>query len=155
MGLATMLLRSPVNIEAKLSGAASVAASVRGMVTGKMKLAMTAMTAARKVDTRYSTITVPNCLPIFSLDCASALMIRINTSRGAIALSAPTNSVPRIPIPGAVSAALGITSASTAPMTIPITIRSTRLTLLYAFTIFISLFSSFDVSFALKSRCIV
>ena len=139
MGLATMLLRRPVKIAEKLSGAASEAASVRVMVTGKMKLAQTAMTAARKVEMRYRTITVPNFLPIFSLDCASALMMRMNTSSGAMAFRAPTNRVPRMPMPGAVSAALGMSRASATPMTMPITMRSTRLTLLYAFTIFISL----------------
>ena len=145
--MATMLLSRPVKIAAKLSGAASDTASVRVMVTGNRKLAQTATAAARNVETRYRTITVPNCLPSLSLDCASALMIRINTSRGAIAFKAPTNRLPRMPMPGAVSAALGISRARAAPMTMPITIRSTRLTLLYAFTIFISLFSSFLLLF--------
>ena len=75
-------------------------------------------------------MTVPNCLPIFSLDWASALMMSTNTSSGAIALSAPTNSLPRMPMPGAVTAALGISRASAVPMTMPMTMRSTRLTLL-------------------------
>ena len=126
---------------AKLSGAVSEAASVRVMVTGKMKLAQTATTAARKVEMRYRTITVPNFLPIFSLDCASALMMSMNTSSGAMAFRAPTNRVPKMPMPGAVSAALGMSRARATPMTMPITMRSTRLTLLYAFTIFIFSFS--------------
>ena len=95
-------------------------------------------------------MTVPNCLPSFSLDWARALMMRTKTSSGAIAFRAPTNRVPRMPMPGAVTAALGISRASAAPMTMPMTMRSTRLTLLYALTSFI-LFSSF-LLFVLREK---
>ena len=62
----------------------------------------------------------------------SALMMRKKTRIGATAFKALTNRVPKsVMTAGTSDPSLGMNSASMAPMTRPMTIRSTRLTLLY------------------------
>ena len=70
---------------------------------------------------------VVNWLPRRALDCARELATSTNTRTGAIAFSAPTNSVPKIEI----HVACGTSSARIRPTARPITMRSTRLVLLY------------------------
>ena len=91
------------------------------IVTGNRKLATTANTAAQSVDTRYSMMTVRNRAPRPPFALAMDEATSRATSTGAMAFNALTNTCPRIPI----AVHFGQTRPSTAPMTRPITIRST------------------------------
>lgn len=102
------------------------------MVTGKIKLALTATTAAHSVLSIYMIVTIRNCWPFPFPAFAIELMTRANTSIGAIALSALTNMVPIRSIP----VAPGTRSPSTAPITIPTNIFAISDTLFHISTIF-------------------
>lgn len=91
---------------------------------------MTATSAATNVETMYRMMMVfidPGASALHS-----ALMIRKKTRIGATAFKALTNRVPKsVMTAGTSDPSLGMNSASMAPIASPITIRSTRLTLLY------------------------
>ena len=79
--------------------AASVsAACVSDSVIGNSLLAITATNAARKVLSIYNIITVLNFFPIPPPAFARELITNTNTSTGATAFSAPTNTSPSTPI---------------------------------------------------------
>ena len=117
----------------------SPAASGRTSSTGNMKDAITAVTAAANVPSRYSTTTRPMLLPAPSLPFASAPITRKNTSTGAIAFKAFTNRLPRI----AIGAAWGTATPRIAPIIRPQIIRFTKLILFHFCQIFMMTFSYF------------
>ena len=86
-------------------------------------------------------ITVRKRAPSPLFDLARALITRNATSTGAIAFSAPTNTVPRIPTAVAPGAKIPIN----APITRPITILRTKLVEVHFFAIDFNFFPSFDL----------
>ena len=123
-GLLTMLRSRELKTSTIPSGAArSDAPSARVSVIGNRLLAMTAITAARNVLNIYKTITVRMTPPWLLPEWHRELMTRKNTRSGATALSAPTNTLPRMAMPENCGTAI----PRMAPMMRPATIRFTRL----------------------------
>ena len=86
-------------------------------------LAITAITAARKVLNIYRMITVRITPPWLLPEWHRELMTRKNTRSGATAFKAPTKTLPRM----AMAENCGSARPRTAPMLRPATIRLTRL----------------------------
>ena len=102
----------------------------RSRFCGKIKLADTATSEAISVLARYRTTTLPKRRSRLDFPEASEHTIKTNTNTGATALSAFTNRIPNSPI----HFCDGIRKPKTAPTTMAMAIRRTRLTLLYFFT---------------------
>ena len=117
-----------------------VVAVVKLIWIGKRKLMKTATRAAAKVPSKYKRITVLIFVVFPFLCWEIALATRKNTKIGAIALSPPTKSSPRSPIPGK----FGKSKPSRVPRSIPIRIRLIRLDLFQALIILLIHFSFFE-----------
>lgn len=124
-GFVTILFNRLVKTSDSAPGAFAIAASCKSRVMGNRKLPITAPMAAINVLNMYSEITVrkrgPSPFPAFEMLEATNTI----TNKGAIAFSALTNILPRMPI----AVHPGTISPSTTPMLKPIRMRNTKLSL--------------------------
>ena len=130
IGLSMAFRRTVLRTDMILSGAATFSADfARIRVCGNKKLATTAQSPAESVPTIYRTITVDILVFVPDLCWAIAAITRINTIRGAIALSAPTN---RSPNNVKNASCFGAITASEMPITRPMMICTIKLSLFQA-----------------------